>query len=73
MKSKKPSKLRRPRNTCSACTLLAAYRRKLQGKVQELTDANEMAFAKIGSLEKTRHKLMQDLDDAQVCIAKCTE
>ncbi|ETN81715.1 myosin head [Necator americanus] len=41
-------------------------KRKLQGKVQELTDANEMAFAKIGSLEKTRHKLMQDLDDAQI-------
>ncbi|VDL76370.1 unnamed protein product [Nippostrongylus brasiliensis] len=45
-------------------------KRKLQGKVQELTDANEMAFAKIGSLEKTRHKLMQDLDDAQVDVER---
>ncbi|EPB73264.1 myosin head [Ancylostoma ceylanicum] len=45
-------------------------KRKLQGKVQELTDANEMAFAKIGSLEKTRHKLMQDLDDAQARFDK---
>ncbi|VDO88332.1 unnamed protein product [Heligmosomoides polygyrus] len=45
-------------------------KRKLQGKVQELTDANEMAFAKIGSLEKTRHKLMQDLDDAQVAVER---
>ena len=35
-------------------------------KVQELTDVNETANAKIASLEKTRHKLMGDLDDAQV-------
>lgn len=35
-------------------------------KVQDLTDVNEAANAKIMSLEKTRHKLMGDLDDAQV-------
>ncbi|KJH43074.1 myosin head [Dictyocaulus viviparus] len=45
-------------------------KRKLQGKVQELTEANELAFSKIGSLEKTRHKLMQDLDDAQVDVER---
>ncbi|TKR70123.1 hypothetical protein L596_022184 [Steinernema carpocapsae] len=45
-------------------------KRKLQQKVLELTEANEVAFTKIGSLEKTRHKLMGDLDDAQVDVER---
>ncbi|KAI6233418.1 Myosin-3 [Aphelenchoides fujianensis] len=36
-------------------------KRRLQQKVQDLTDANEAANVKIASLEKTRHKLMGDL------------
>ncbi|KAK0408652.1 hypothetical protein QR680_004074 [Steinernema hermaphroditum] len=45
-------------------------KRKLQQKVQELTEVNEVAYTKIGSLEKTRHKLMGDLDDAQVDVER---
>lgn len=46
-------------------------KRKLMQKVQDLSDVNEAANAKIGSLEKTRHKLMGDLDDAQVFYDYC--
>uniref|UniRef100_A0A0M3KKR0 Toxic anion resistance protein n=1 Tax=Anisakis simplex TaxID=6269 RepID=A0A0M3KKR0_ANISI len=42
----------------------------LMQKVQELTDVNEAANAKIASLEKVRHKLMGDLDDAQVDVER---
>ncbi|KAI6195099.1 Myosin head [Aphelenchoides besseyi] len=45
-------------------------KRRLQQKVQDLTDANEAANVKIASLEKTRHKLMGDLDDAQVDVER---
>jgi len=45
-------------------------KRRLQQKVQDLTDANEAANAKIASLEKTRSKLMGDLDDAQVDVER---
>ncbi|KAI6193321.1 Myosin head [Aphelenchoides besseyi] len=45
-------------------------KRRLQQKVQDLTDANEAANVKIVSLEKTRHKLMGDLDDAQVDVER---
>lgn len=37
-------------------------KRKLQQRVQDLQDANEAANTKVASLEKTRHKLMGDLD-----------
>ncbi|KAI6223717.1 hypothetical protein M3Y99_01432700 [Aphelenchoides fujianensis] len=40
-------------------------KRRLQQKVQDLTDANEAANVKIASLEKTRHKLMGDLGGAR--------
>lgn len=45
-------------------------KRKLQQKVQDLTDAFEAANTKIASLEKTRHKLIGDLDDAQVDVER---
>lgn len=45
-------------------------KRRLQQKVQDLTDANEAANTKIASLEKTRHKLIGDLDDAQVDVER---
>jgi hypothetical protein len=38
--------------------------------VQELQEANEASNSKIASLEKTRHKLMGDLDDAQVDVER---
>lgn len=39
-------------------------------KNQDLQDAFEAANTKIASLEKTRHKLMGDLDDAQVDVER---
>lgn len=54
---------------CSQNFKNSKFRRKLLEKVQDLTDVNEAANAKIMSLEKTRHKLMGDLDDAQVIFA----
>jgi myosin heavy chain 6/7 len=45
-------------------------KRKLQQKVQDLTDANEAANTKIASLEKTRHKLLGEIDDAQVDVER---
>ncbi|EFP05608.1 hypothetical protein GCK72_018221 [Caenorhabditis remanei] len=49
---------------------IEAAKKALQLKVQELSDTNEGLFAKIASQEKVRHKLMQDLDDAQSDVEK---
>lgn len=45
-------------------------KRRLQQRVQDLQDANEAGNTKIASLEKTRSKLMGDLDDAQVDVER---
>jgi hypothetical protein len=41
-------------------------KRRLQQRVQDLTDANEAANSKIASLEKTRSKLMGDLGKSEL-------
>lgn len=45
-------------------------KRKLQQKVQELTETNEAANSKIASLEKVRQKLLCELDDAQIDVER---
>lgn len=45
-------------------------KRKLQQRVQELSEQLDGANAKIASLEKVRHKLMGDIDDAQVDVER---
>lgn len=46
------------------------FRRKLQQRVQELQEQVEGANGKIGSLEKVRHKLLGEIDDAQVDVER---
>uniref|UniRef100_A0AC35UIR9 Myosin motor domain-containing protein n=1 Tax=Rhabditophanes sp. KR3021 TaxID=114890 RepID=A0AC35UIR9_9BILA len=45
---------------------LEEAKRRLQAKVTEMTEALENAHQKIGSLEKNRGRLIQELEDAQV-------
>lgn len=47
-------------------------KRRLQSKIQELTEAHEAANSKINSLEKARVKLIADLDDAQIDIERAS-
>jgi len=42
----------------------------LHQRVQDLTEQLEAANAKIASLEKVRHKLLGDIDDAQVDVER---
>lgn len=46
------------------------FRRKLSQKVQEYQEQLEQANVKIASLDKARHKLLGELDDAQVDVER---
>ena len=45
---------------------LEEAKRKVQAKCNDLQEALDVAYVKIGSLEKNRSKLIGELDDAQV-------